>query len=219
MLAVNLAILFLTGARAPAAYAAIVIGGSLILAPGSAVPRAHRLVLIAAGLTAVPLTLGRGRALRVASPVRSARRSRRQSERPRNCCGRCSKPPRRARPGPAGALGPATSSFRATARSRPSWAPGPRTTNTCAFWSRAAIIGRTLLIVLFVLWADSHIRRLPPLERVVMSLIFLVFAAHAMTDNVLISTPACVLFAFIAAVYAEAEDNARERLREAPDVA
>jgi hypothetical protein len=35
-----------------------------------------------------------------------------------------------------------------------------------------------------------------------MSLIFIAFAAHAVTDNVLISTPASVLFTFVAAVFA-----------------
>jgi O-antigen ligase len=80
-------------------------------------------------------------------------------------------------------------------------------------------VGRTLLIVLFVLWAVSHTRRLPPLERVVMRLVFITFAAHAMTDNVLISTPACVFFAFIAAICAEADDAASNRLRTEPAVA
>jgi hypothetical protein len=36
---------------------------------------------------------------------------------------------------------------------------------------------------------------------------------------VLMSTPACVFFAFVAAVYAEADDTASIRLREMPDVA
>ena len=40
-----------------------------------------------------------------------------------------------------------------------------------------------------------------------------------MTDNVLISTPACVFFAFVASVYAEADETVSKRLREAPDVA
>jgi hypothetical protein len=35
--------------------------------------------------------------------------------------------------------------------------------------------------------------------------VFLAFAAHAITDNVLISTPACVLFTFAAAVFASSE--------------
>jgi hypothetical protein len=33
-------------------------------------------------------------------------------------------------------------------------------------------------------------------------LAFIAYAGHASTDNVLISTPACVLFAFVAAVFA-----------------
>ncbi len=35
-----------------------------------------------------------------------------------------------------------------------------------------------------------------------MRLVFLAFACHAFTDNVLISTPACVMFAFATAVFA-----------------
>jgi len=34
-----------------------------------------------------------------------------------------------------------------------------------------------------------------------MRLVFIAFAAHAATDNVLISTPASVLFTFVAAVF------------------
>jgi O-antigen ligase len=80
-------------------------------------------------------------------------------------------------------------------------------------------IGLSLLIALFVAWVTSHTARLRRLERLVMRLIFLTYAAHAATDNVLISTPACVFFAFVAAVYAEADDTASIRLREMPDVA
>ncbi len=50
-----------------------------------------------------------------------------------------------------------------------------------------------------------------------MRLVFVTFAAHATTDNVLISTPACVFFAFIAAIYAEADDAASKRLRTVRD--
>jgi hypothetical protein len=39
-------------------------------------------------------------------------------------------------------------------------------------------------------------------ERAIMRLVFVAFACHACTDNVLISTSACVLFAFCAAVFA-----------------
>jgi hypothetical protein len=63
-------------------------------------------------------------------------------------------------------------------------------------------IGRGLLVAAFTLWATCHTRRLPRAERQIMRLIFVAFAAHAVTDNVLISTPASVLFSFIAAVFA-----------------
>lgn len=218
LLAVNLVILLLTGARAPAAYAAIVIGGSLILAPGSAVPRAHRLVLIAAGLAAVPVLLV------VGEHYGSLRLFEVLDGEASNLSGRQ-------------LLWPM---FEAASARAPwfGWGLGsgnlviPRDGPIAILigtWAahneylriqvEGGHVGRTLLIVLFVLWAMSHTRRLPPLERVVTSLIFLTFGAHAMTDNVLISTPACVFFAFIASVFAEAEEAASNRLRETRDVA
>ncbi len=65
-------------------------------------------------------------------------------------------------------------------------------------------LGRGLLIAAFVAWAACRTRGLPHAERQIMRLIFLAFAAHAATDNVLISTPASVLFSFVAAVFAGA---------------
>jgi O-antigen ligase len=68
--------------------------------------------------------------------------------------------------------------------------------------------GRGLLIVLFVLWVVRHTRQLCRTDRVIMRLVFLAFAAHAYTDNVLIATTGCVFFAFATAVFAR---GARER--------
>ena len=65
-------------------------------------------------------------------------------------------------------------------------------------------IGRGLLIAAFVVWVARHTRGLPRAERQIMRLVFIAFAAHAATDNVLISTPASVLFSFVAAVFAGA---------------
>jgi O-antigen ligase len=218
LIAINLVILLLTGARAPAAYAAVVIGGSLLLAPGSVVPRAHRLVLIAAGVIAIPvvLSLGEGYPSLRLFEVLNGKAS--------DLSGRQ-------------LLWPL---FEAAAAKAPwvGWGLGsgnlvvPQDGPVVALlhtWAahneylriqvEGGYIGRSLLIVLFVLWAISHTRRLPPLERVVLRLVFATFAAHAVTDNVLISTPACVFFAFIAAIYAEADDAASNRLRTAPDVA
>ncbi len=218
LLGINLAILFLTGARAPAAYAAVVIGGSLILAPGAAIPRAHRLALIAVGIVALPalLILGESYSSLRMFEVLAGDAS--------HLSGR-------------DLLWP---EFEAASARAPwfGWGLGSgnlviardslivqllRTWAAHNEYLRIQVeggyIGRTLLIVLFVLWATVHTRRLPLLERVVMRLIFLTFGAHAMTDNVLISTPAAVYFAFIAAVYAEAAESVSNRLRETPAVA
>jgi hypothetical protein len=63
-------------------------------------------------------------------------------------------------------------------------------------------IGRGLLIVLFVLWVVQHTRRLDRTDKVIMRLVFVAFAAHAYTDNVLIATTACVFFTFATGVFA-----------------
>ncbi len=65
-------------------------------------------------------------------------------------------------------------------------------------------LGRGLLIAAFVVWVIRNTRGLPRAERQIMRLVFIAFAAHAATDNVLISTPASVLFTFVAAVFAGA---------------
>ena len=44
-----------------------------------------------------------------------------------------------------------------------------------------------------------------------MRLIFVAFACHAYTDNILISTSACVFFTLITAVFARARMEARVR--------
>lgn len=63
-------------------------------------------------------------------------------------------------------------------------------------------LGRALLVASLVLWVRGHTARLPVWERRIMRLAFLGEAVHAFTDNVLISTPACVLFTFATAVFA-----------------
>jgi O-antigen ligase len=219
LLGVNLAILFLTGARAPAAYAAVVGVGSLILAPESMVPRAHRLVLVAALAVTVPLLLVLGEAytsLRLFEVLEGGESA--------HLSGR-------------DLLWPA---FEAASAQAPwfGWGLGSgnlviphdgpiaqllRTWAAHNEYLRLQVeggyIGRGLLFVLFVLWTRSHTRRLPRMEALVMRLIFLAYAAHAFTDNVLISTPACVFFAFVAAVYADANEPAKDRLRHTANVA
>jgi hypothetical protein len=218
LIGANLAILLLTGARAPAAYTAVVFGGSLLLAPGAAVPRAHRLVLIAAGLTTIPVLLVLGQSygyFRLFEVLngKAVNLSGRQLLWPMFETASAKAPWFGWGLGSGNLVIPRGSPI---AEMLHTWAAH---NEYLRLQVDGGYVGRSLLIVLFVAWATSHTRRLPPLERVVMRLVFGTFAAHAMTDNVLISTPACVFFAFIAAIYAETEDAASKRLRMAPDVA
>jgi hypothetical protein len=65
-------------------------------------------------------------------------------------------------------------------------------------------IGCALLIGSLTLWVLWHTRALPRDERRIRRLTFLTLAAHAATDNVLISPPARVFFSGVAAVFANA---------------
>lgn len=207
LMGVNLVILFLTGARAPTAYAALVIGLTMLLVQQAAMPFAHRLVVVIAGGVAIPVLLVIGEtysSLRLFAVL---------SGEAGHLSGR-------------DLLWPA---FEAASAQAPwfGWGLGAgniiiphqgQIAQLLRTWAahneylrlqvEGGYIGRALLIGLFILWTASHTRRLPGLERLTMRLIFLALAAHAVTDNVLISTPACVFFAFADAVYAEGRDNA-----------
>jgi O-antigen ligase len=63
-------------------------------------------------------------------------------------------------------------------------------------------LGRASLILFLFFWVRHHTAPLCRSDRAIMRLVFVAFAVHAFTDNVLISTPACVLFAFASAVFA-----------------
>jgi O-antigen ligase len=62
--------------------------------------------------------------------------------------------------------------------------------------------GQILLSGLFVGWVIGRTRGLCASDRRIMRLAFVAYAGLAITDNVLISTPACVMFAFATAVFA-----------------
>jgi O-antigen ligase len=66
-------------------------------------------------------------------------------------------------------------------------------------------VGRGLLTTLFACWIFVHTRVLRRSDRWIIRLAFIAYAGHAFTDNVLISTPACVMFAFVTAVFARPE--------------
>jgi O-antigen ligase len=72
-------------------------------------------------------------------------------------------------------------------------------------------LGRALLVALFAFWVTVRTRALRPSDRHIMRLVFVAYAGHAVTDNVLISTPACVMFTFTAAVFAR-PDPVRPRI-------
>jgi O-antigen ligase len=63
-------------------------------------------------------------------------------------------------------------------------------------------LGLGLLLLCFLFWTASHTSRLPRIDRVFMRLMLLGIAVHAATDNLLISTTSSVLFAWVSAVFA-----------------
>ncbi|MEO9190950.1 MAG: O-antigen ligase family protein [Acetobacteraceae bacterium] len=201
LLGVNFVILVLTGARAPLFYGTVVVLLTLGFVSAPVMPlRRRALLLLAAGLAAPVLALGMASlsGLRVFNLLRSD----------------------------AGDLSGREELWpyfeRAAARS-PWFGWGVGSGNNVVpqgsdvvlqmhtwaahnEWLRILVeggqLGRAALVVLFALWCWRHTRRLTRAERAIMRLVFIAFACHAFTDNVLISTSACVLFAFCAAVFA-----------------
>ena len=69
-------------------------------------------------------------------------------------------------------------------------------------------LGEGLLLLLMILWLRHGTRGMLGAERAVMVLVFLAFAVHSATDNTLIATTASLMFAWVSAVFARAEDEA-----------
>jgi O-antigen ligase len=196
----NFLILVLTGARAPLAYAVGVTGITLLAVPSPVFPPHARRLLLLIGASAAPLLLlfaGNLSDVRLFNVVETEAS---------DLSGR-------------GLLWPA---FEDAAGQSPwfGWGIGAgnviippdgaiaRLLHTWAAHNEylrmeveGGQVGRFLLILSFIAWVVRGTRRLPLAERRIMRLVFLAFAAHAATDNVLISTPACVLFAFSTAVF------------------
>lgn len=200
LLSGNFLTLVLTGARAPLAYAVFVTGMTLLAVPSPAFPPHARRLLLLIGASAAPLLL------LFADDLAGVRLFNILETEAGDLSGR-------------GLLWPA---FEAAASQSPwfGWGIGAgnviippdgtiaRLLHTWAAHNEYLRIeveggqaGRFLLILSFIAWVMRGTRRLPAAERRIMRLVFLAFAAHAATDNVLISTPACVLFAFATAVF------------------
>ncbi len=68
-------------------------------------------------------------------------------------------------------------------------------------------LGLSLLLILFAAWTTVHTRRMARLDRQVLRLVMLGIAVHAATDNLLISTTAGILFAWVSAAFARGEQE------------
>ena len=201
LLAVNFAILVLTGARAPMAYAVAVTGLTLMFVRSDAFPlRCRILPLLLAGCL-LPLLLV------FAGHLTEVRLFNVLTSEAANLSGRdLLWPPFQQAAGASAWFGWGVGAGNAIippdselARTIQSWAAHNEYLRMSV---EGGQIGRALLIVLFALWVLRHTRALCRTDRAIMRLVFLAFAAHAYTDNVLISTTACVFFAFVTAVFA-----------------
>ncbi|MEA2742980.1 MAG: hypothetical protein QOG25_1351 [Acetobacteraceae bacterium] len=201
LLVVNILILMLTGARAPFAYAVAVTGLSLITIRSQVFAARDRLLLLLTAAALLPLL-----AL-IAGGLGEVRLFNVLMNETGNLSGR-------------GLLWP---SFEAAAAESPwfGWGTGAgnvvvpsdgRIAKILHTWAahneylriqvEGGAIGEALLMALFAGWVMVQTRDLHQSDRRIMRLAFLAFAGHAFTDNVLISTPACVMFGFATAVFA-----------------
>lgn len=206
LLGANLLLLLLTGARAPLTLALAVLASSLLLVRSTAFPARYRLLLALAGAAALPLAVVIVLGL-LPREVTAIRAFEILTTNLQNLSGRQ-------------LLWP---NFEAAAASSPwvgwgvgagnliipSTGPVARLLQTWAAhneYLRVSVeggqLGRTLLVLMLGLWAARHTARLSGPDRIIMRLAFVALAVHAFTDNVLISTPACVFFAFATAVFA-----------------
>jgi len=217
LLAVNMTILLLTGARAPLAYAMAVIGLALVFVPAPGLSAATRgLILLSAAAFAPVLVVLTGdlAAVRVFNLLQSDAA---------NLSGR-------------EYLWPA---FQDAADASPlfGWgigagnvviAPGSAVAKLLRTWAahneylrirvEGGWFGLLLLLGLFTAWVLQRSARLCPSDRGIVRLAFLAYAALAFTDNVLISTPACVMVTFAAALFALGDaERAQKRTFALPD--
>lgn len=209
LLGANLAILVLTGARAPLACAAGLAGLALAVVPSVALPPGRRFAWL------VVLALGGVLAWAVAGQIADVRLFNLLSS---DAAGHLSGRDR---------LWPV---FDAATQGAPwlGWGIGAGNVVIPAHSEIAQLLhtwaahneylrlrveggwlGLGLLAGLFAAWAALRTARLPGTDKWLLRLVFVALAAHAVTDNVLISSPACVFFAFLAAAFARGEAETR----------
>ncbi len=206
LLGINLLLLLLTGARAPLTVALTVVGLSLLLARSTAFPARFRLLLILSGLTAFPLTAALALGL-LPSDIASVRAFQVLATNFSDLSGRQLLWPnfeQAAAQSPwlgwgVGAGNVIIPQGDPVARLLQTWAAH---NEYLRIGVEGGQLGRALLVLLMFLWVRQHTAPLRQSDRVTMRLVFVAFAVHAFTDNLLISTPACVLFAFASAVFA-----------------
>ncbi len=201
LLAANFLILVLTGARAPLVYAIVVSALTLGFLGSGVFPRKHRIMLLLAGASLLPLLAV------VAHDLPTVRLFNVLSSAPGDFSGReLLWPPfeqaAAAAPwfgwgvGAGNAIIPHDSELALIIQS---WAAHNEYLRMLV---EGGQVGRGLLIALFVLWVAQRTRRLCRTDKVIIRLAFVAFAAHAYTDNVLIATTACVFFTFATGVFA-----------------
>jgi len=201
LLLANMLILMLTGARAPLAYAVAVTGLSLITIRSGIFAARDRALLLLSVAVLLPILAS------LASGLGEVRLFNVIVNEASNLSGR-------------ELLWP---SFEAAAAASPwfGWGVGAgnvvipsdgRVARILHTWAahneylrievEGGALGEALLIALFAGWVLVQTRGQRPPDRRIMRLAFAALAGHAFTDNVLISTPACVMFAFATAVFA-----------------
>jgi O-antigen ligase len=201
LLGVNFALLLATGARAPAMYAAAVILAVLLATRSPAFPARRRLLLLLGLLALLPL------ALLAAGTLPEIRLFNLLTGEAGNLSGREILWPlftRAAEASPWVGWGLGAGNVIIPPGSEVAELIGSRAAHN--EYLRMSVeggeIGRCLLIALFLLWGLRGSAALPRDEKLLMRLIFFAFACHAYTDNLLISTSACVFFTLITAVFA-----------------
>lgn len=217
LLAVNLVILLATGARAPLACTALVIVLTLLFVRSDTVSAPHRVFALLAGACIVPVSFllaGDLADIRVLNLLTTdaAHLSGRDQLWPLFEAAADGAPWFGWGIGAGNIVIPPDS---AVAKLLKTWAAH---NEYLRIRVEGGWVGLSLLLVLFAAWVVVRGQTLAHADRWIMRFVFLGFTLHAVTDNVLISTPACVLFTFVAAVFesGSAEGARRETTAPAP---